>query len=648
MAYSNSEIDVLNNLITYLEKSDSGIRQIEDIVPIDEWINDSYYTGKNTLYPYWKDTIVEVFQNEIHEYIATGSIRGGKTYSADFMALRWLYMHNCFSVPQAQYDIAPTSLISFWLMSRTKEQGELTGFGELKSIIDASPYFNEHMKRNRKSSMIEFKDKKISVLCGSDEGDFIGSSMFLVILDEANFLRASGGMDKFRKAESIYMKSANRIQYTFTKDRKRYGMTMILSSSDTQSSFTEKRIEEVSGKPGVLIKRATKFDIKPEDYSSRRFWVFTGSKNTSPFIVKPDNREKYMDLIVSNNIIDFNRYVDFYDMREVEIPEIIKDKFCSIPEDFYDNFEQDVENSLKEIAGIAIASESKFFSDYNAYQQCIDSSMIHPFRSEFATCTTGTSDNELIQLLNDDFYGNPKIKYKGHQDLSFTKDSSTIVIGHEENGIAIIDLQIMIHPPKKPHEIKLDKIRDFIYYLKTVRRFNIVEFSVDGWQSGPSRQFYDDMGIKSYVFSLDKNDEPFTFAKMKIMAGEVRFYNYPRLEFELFSLTHDNEKRKVDHPPQNGRHAKDGGYGDDLAEGFCATVCHVLDFGQYRDKINENKRDVIKRYARNRMNQMGNMSVESIMQMENRKLAKEKYGISLEKLKKSGVKPIEFKKFNGF
>lgn len=69
-------------LETKNSKVDSKL--IRNIVPIDKWINDTYYTGESgkLLYPFWKEHIIKIFSRpldkRINEIILTGSIGGGK------------------------------------------------------------------------------------------------------------------------------------------------------------------------------------------------------------------------------------------------------------------------------------------------------------------------------------------------------------------------------------------------------------------------------------------------------------------------------------------------------------------------------------------------------------------------------------------
>ena len=71
-----------------LKREESGkYEQIRDIVRIEEWINSDYYIGtdQKSIYPYWKDFIVDIFRDtrkdteKINSVILSGSIGVGKS-----------------------------------------------------------------------------------------------------------------------------------------------------------------------------------------------------------------------------------------------------------------------------------------------------------------------------------------------------------------------------------------------------------------------------------------------------------------------------------------------------------------------------------------------------------------------------------------
>lgn len=208
-------------------------RLIRPIVPIREWVVSEYYAGPDikNLYPYWREHLINIFdesrtpENKINEIIITGSIGTGKTTFANFVMLRFLYEISCYDNPQALFNLMMTSKIAFFYFNITKEQANLTGYGQLREMIDASPYFREYFKRNeRKSNDIEWLQQKMYISYGSSTGHIIGTNLLGSILDEANFYQGDGGSatissnkDVQSKAAKIYTNIINRRKISLLK-----------------------------------------------------------------------------------------------------------------------------------------------------------------------------------------------------------------------------------------------------------------------------------------------------------------------------------------------------------------------------------------------------------------------------------------------
>jgi hypothetical protein len=276
------------------------------------------------------------------------------------------------------------------------------------------------------------------------------------------------------------------------------------------------------------------------------------------------------------------------------MPEELKEAyFIPIPDNFKKDFDVDPVNSLKDIAGISLHSQGKFFTDKISFQNCIKGTMRHPFNKEFLTVSTNYKGNEFIEALKDDFYGDNSFEYYVHNDLAKNGDSGGMAMGHLDRFMCVVDFMILVNPPDKPHQIDIDKFEQFIIYLRDVRKFRIKVVTADGWQSLHLIQYFNKKNIKSFEYSVDRKDSPYMLLREKILTEKVFFYDYYRFYSELFNLEHDRVKNKVDHPPQNGKFPKDGGHGKDISDAVCAIVNHAFDFGFVNSEISESIRSKI-------------------------------------------------------
>ncbi len=591
----NEDVRAIEGLINFLEKEQIEYRQIRDIAPIDEWLNSQYYVGTQStrFFKFWKEHSIQFERGGYSEVILHGSTGGGKTDFAVMGFLRKFYMLSNFDFPQLMLGLGKGSSAIFFYMGITLAQASLTGFGRLLKYVDDSPYFQENFRRADKDSILEFPRKVIQCVAGSELGAFTGSDLLGIILDEGNFLRAGGGeIGAFNKAKDIYVASSSRIKNRYGTDS-RFAFQAIISSANTMTSFVEERINESRSDPSVMIVHSTRYRIKPEDYSRQMFSMYLGDDNVNPFVIDTDKKYEYKNLLVQNIIPDVEDYLKYNSVSEVRIPETLKDKFVEIPVDFLKEGKLNPVKTLNEIAGIPVHSMGKFFTDHMAFQACIDYQARHPFRAEAFEVSTKNPDNELIDMWDRGVRGIKGKKYYGHLDLAGgtskkktdNLDSGALAFGHCGDTLkAIIDAQILVHPPERPANIDIDKFRYFVRWLKFEQGFDFEVFTTDQFQSVSTIQYFEKIKIKSFLYSMDRSDDPWEFGAQKISSAAVEFYYYPRLEFEVFSLIHNRISGKIDHPPQNGIHAKDGGYGNDISSCVFATINHVFSYARLNEE----------------------------------------------------------------
>lgn len=114
-----------------------------------------------------------------------------------------------------------TAKIAWIYFNLTKEQAELTGYGQLRSLIDSSPYFREHFPRNfKKSSDLEWPEQNMYITYGSSLGHMIGTNLIGSIMDEANFYQ--GASLSSTNAAEVQGKAANLYNNILRRRRKSF------------------------------------------------------------------------------------------------------------------------------------------------------------------------------------------------------------------------------------------------------------------------------------------------------------------------------------------------------------------------------------------------------------------------------------------
>ena len=175
----------LENLVdTLIDMKDSEKKaaRVRNIVPIEKWINDEYYVGPDavSLYPFWKRHIINIFNSpvRINEVILTGGLGTGKTTIANVILLRKIYELSCYSNIPALFNLMASSKIMLAYFNLNLGQALLTGYGQLKEMIDNCPYFQEHFPRNtKKDSEITWPRANMMVRFASGTQHTIGTNL---------------------------------------------------------------------------------------------------------------------------------------------------------------------------------------------------------------------------------------------------------------------------------------------------------------------------------------------------------------------------------------------------------------------------------------------------------------------------------------
>lgn len=180
------KVHALDGVVDELLQMKEGERKaqlIRPIVPIREWLNNEYYCGSEVfnLYPFWKEHLIRIYESPvlINEIILTGGLGTGKTTFANAVILRKIYELSCYMNIPALFNLLPTSLMLFAYFNLNLAQANLTGYGQLRNMIDTSKYFQEVFPRNtRTDSSINFTQANMMVRFASNESHIIGTNLF--------------------------------------------------------------------------------------------------------------------------------------------------------------------------------------------------------------------------------------------------------------------------------------------------------------------------------------------------------------------------------------------------------------------------------------------------------------------------------------
>jgi hypothetical protein len=266
----------------------------------------------------------------------------------------------------------------------------------------------------------------------------------------------------------------------------------------------------------------------------------------------------------------------------------------NIPGEYKQLFREDVDQALRDIAGVATFNVSPLIRDRQSIFDAIRDNMTHPFTKKMVmldyqddvTLDEYFVTSSMCHIVESRWVPriNPTHTRFVHGDLSLSGDCAGLAMAHVsgmvkrqrpkpdgtvsifESPFIVVDFMLQIVPPPGS-EIDLAKIRSFILYLSKL--FPVALATFDGFQSAAIMQALNKSGLQSKLQSIDKKDVPYLTLRNAHFERRIATYHYDPYIEEVLYLERDIVKQKVDHPPKR----PDGGKGSkDVSDAVCGAV----------------------------------------------------------------------------
>lgn len=569
-----------------------GAPRLLDVVERLEWreppvdlrtfVYDEYYLGKtcSELYPVHFRDLQELFDNGGYiEAIWTGAIGTGKSFCASIGMCRILYELSCLQNPHGAYHIARNTPIDLVCFSVTEELAVKVAFDYIIEKLQASPYFAEKFPFRKGKKEFQFPNKIRIAARATTDTSALGMNVIAAFLDEGNFMPKPGKAAKMSgekdQASKIYNSLKRRMKSRFARRGKLPGMMFVVSSKRRTEDFTSKLIEKAQHARDVLVRDYSLWEVKPEDYSKEKFWVFVGNETIPSKILETDAQvEEYRGICSAQENC----------------------ALIEVPVNFRPDFEAELEESIRDIAGIATVTITPFIQRRDRIKLAADygdaQGLFHPFSVlEYVAGSGGEFAwdrmvEPALRPLPDGGYErylrpkiNPESPRHVHIDPSLTGDATGFCMAHiagfkevrrrdsnrkqyaEMAPVFVVDVLLRIKPPPGD-EIILGDVRAFVYQLAE-HGYPIGFVSMDSHQSIDGIQQMNQRGLEAEVLSVDRKPDPYECLKIAIYEGRVIFYGYPILLKELAHLEKNHITGKVDHPVGGSK---------DVADALAAVV----------------------------------------------------------------------------
>lgn len=542
-----------------------------DMVTPQQFLEDPYYCGVNpktgigvveSMYPKLKEDFIKIHapDSTIQEVVLTGSIGWGKSFFMELGILWQLYKLSCLKSPQRFYMLAPDSPIGIIIVSVTANQGKKNIFDTVKGMIQNIPYFQENFMFNKKKATdsLIFPNKIELFPASSAHSSNIGLNLFAGAMDEANFFRkiknskrSENGTGMFDAARTLYRSLRRRLDSRFMKYDKKPGILYLGSSRVYPNDFTSEHIAECleterrTGVKTTYIMDYNQWKVNRQAYSKEEFQVEVGDLNRRSRI-----------------------------LTENDVPD---GKVINVPMDFYDKFDSDIENALRDIAGIGIHAVQPFIGNKDKIIEMFDSSLPRVFSVDTATLSPKPEWISAEYIVS-----KPRRPEKPRyiaMDIGITHDSMGFACGYidgykmikkeifnpetnqieyidEKMPICVVEMLLEIRPEKEFGEVELSRARYLIQQLRQ-RGYSIRRGSADGFQSKDMEQQLKRIGIKMSYISMDKTTEPYETFRGALYEGRIKCVYHPKVEIELNELERDYIRGKIDHPPTGSKDVAD-------------------------------------------------------------------------------------------
>lgn len=566
------------------------------MIGVEEFLDDEYYLGHigKTLYPYWRETLVELFEGgDYHEAIFGGGIGTGKNTCAGIAMCYMLYQMSCIKDPQGMFGLEKNSDISFICLSVREDLARKVVFGSIKSKIMTSKYFMDCFPYKQTLRELRFPHNIQVAASASSMSSALSLNTFGGILDEVNFMPltppriqairyGSRRRERTSHAETLYNMVVKRIKSRYLRHGKVPGILMLLSSKSHTDAFTEKRVAAGTNNPGVMVREASLWEVKRWAYSEEEFYVLAGNERIKSEILADEKMAEKM-------------------RRQIEVsPDHEGCVVLAVPEDFRHDFETDIDTALQDLAGIATVSISPFLQRPDALYECIDETRSHPMVLEWCPTDDPQIDwDSLVRkydqrdasgVIIEQQWGpivNPDIPRHVHIDTSLNKDATGVAIIHqydwatrtkrhpggdlyeEEAPVYYVDLMLRVVPPPGEDIIMAD-VRSLLYSFMD-KGYHFAHLSTDQYQSVEMRQHFEEQrGVETSLQSVDKTMDPYLELRSAIYEGRILFYHYPPFLREISRVVHDKVKGKIEHIETESK---------DICDAVAGAVFTIMDLG---------------------------------------------------------------------
>ena len=560
----------------------------------EEWLDDRHLSGDAAdfdpgtgigCWPNTRTMFIKAASGDWEQIGYTGAFGTGKT--ATFVTLLfpyWIYQLSCHVSPQALMGLQPHSMLMASLVHQSQTKAVEKLLNPMKDAMSRMPYFDVDFPWDRSADAKQLKfPKNIRIQASITDPEAVRShDLWAFLVDEANFLPVVGKSAKDKEgrgydaAQTIWEAGRRRQTSRFEGISLWTPKCVLLSSRDRPHDFLERREREAL-ETGTAVGPPDRQDI--EDPKSRRLFFSRALWEARP-------RGTYSMSVFRVEVGGDGRRSRMLAPGEEPTPGA---RVVDVPDDFREQFDKNVDEALRELAGVAVAGVGLLFPDPDVVDGCF----VLPSRHPFTRLTTTLQDGAgfLIDELFD--RGRPKCcpgRWRfAHVDVGLTQDAFGIGVVHAHGSVTVVrrhkddrgrqvrvrvpiihvDWAQEVVPPVGGGEIRLSPSRDLLLELRDMG-MKIAKTTFDSYQDAALRQDLAHAGVPSGRRSVDKTPQAYLDLRDAAEEDRLRCYEHPTLRDQLKRLIWYKAQGKVDHPPQGRK---------DVADCVAGAAANMLEAG---------------------------------------------------------------------
>ena len=336
--------------------------------------------GRFTVYPYWEKCLEDIFPDNLttkyNNIVFTGAIGLGKSTIAVIILLYMLYRLLCLKDPYAYYGMQPIDKITISLMNITIENAKGVALDKMNQMILSSDWFMAHGEISGVTNLVYRPEKHIEIIVASSNNQIIGRALFANFTDEVNFSLVNNPEKQKNRMLKLITQIDARMKSRFLRGTYLPTINILASSKDTEQSFLEAYIDNKiqTESKNTLIVDEPQWVVDSRKDSPIKFYVAIGNK------------------FLANELLPLN-------ITEAQLEEYRAKGYSlrQVPIGYLDTFQQNLDEAICSIIGIATASSLKYISGVKLNDTKTDSYK-NPFVKD--VIEVGNAKDDFLQYSN--------------------------------------------------------------------------------------------------------------------------------------------------------------------------------------------------------------------------------------------------------